>query len=305
MTPVEVNQSNQNPETLVTTLSQHEFVSLSTMGDSTQIAVRTYQNQGVVCCDILVFREANRTGKALQTEVALLIQTLEHLQSQLPASIHHLNSTFQSHTISFLGRKAHVLTDSTAQSLYCQMVPLILYQTDGIFPSIREQAAFYPVQVIHTSHLGEFLTHNLPQRSSPPDAQNTNVHELKESNQKLGLSLILFPLFLGLSGILASLGFLPIALVTLALGILGPVILIHRATKSFEQFRIRNMIPVQAAQPLRTSNLQSNQDAIESETLPHLRPTHPPTSAPDVTNNESARVPSHRGRMEKSEGLHQ
>ncbi|MFX1508726.1 MAG: hypothetical protein ACFFBR_00330 [Promethearchaeota archaeon] len=301
MTQVEANQVNHDSELLVNTLCQHEFVVLPTRGNGSYIAVRTYQNHGAVCCDILVFRLVKETGIALRREVTLLIQTLKHLQSQLPDSPHHLNSNFQSHAISFLGKKAHVLTYSTTQPLYCQMVPLILYQTDDFLSSIRDHVTAYPAQVMHTNNLDEFLTQNLPQRTFSSDTQSPNVQELKKSYQKLGLSLIMFPLFLGLSGILASLGLFPIALITLTLGIVGPIILLHRATKLFEHFRIKNMIPVQAAQPLETSTLQNHQDEIQSETLPSLVPSSSPTSTPDKANTELAIFPPHRRRKQKSE----
>jgi hypothetical protein len=301
MTQIEVNQANQLSETLVNTLSQHEFVALPTRVDDTHIAVRTNQNRGVICCDILVFRQVNKMGKALRREVALLVQMLENLQSQLPDNPHYLHSTFHSHAISFLGKKAHVLTNNAEQPLYCQMVPLLLYQTDEFLPSIRERATAYPVQVLQTNHLDEFLTQNLPRRTTPPNTQNVGVHQLKHSYRNLGLSLIIFPLFIGITGILASLGLLPIALVSLVLGILVPLYLLHRATKAFEAFRIQNVIPVQAAQPNRTSTFLSHQEVVQSETQPPLESTHPAASSSDEVSEELATVSMFQRRNQKPE----
>ncbi len=266
-----MNQTNTNrvhphpTGNLQAILRRHEFVSLPTRDEGTHLAIRTYGVQGVVCCDILVYRKINRMGKALLNEVINLNHALSDLQTQFPTNPHLLNSAFQSHLISFLGKRAHVLTDESGAPIYCQIVPVLIYHTETYVPSIRERARAYPAQLIHLSHFEEFLTQKISKRSYQLDNSNNAVQYLRKSYRNLGITLILLPLLFGLSGVLIGLELLSIGLITILVSILGLAVLLQKATKYFKQFKILNTIPVLTTEQTQILASHTKQTEIPSE----------------------------------------
>lgn len=241
-------------------LHQHNFVSLPTRADGTQLAVRNYDEQGVVCCHLLVFREINETSKALREEATQLIQALSELQTALPDNPHYLNSTFQSHAIRLCGKKAQVLTDQIGQPLYCQIIPLLLYPPGVYLPSIRERATAYPAQVLPQNQMNAYLNQHLFPRLCQTKTPHKRIQYLRKSFRMLGLSFLFLPLLIGLTGIFLALTLLLPALFTILLCILGPVLLLRKALSSFNKFQLHTAIPILTTKPvsahLRTSKIQ-------------------------------------------------
>jgi len=267
MTQNEVNRNGHgSTDGIQALLRQYEFVPLPKREDGTHLAVRNYHIQDVVCCDILVYREITEMSTTFRDEVTLLIQALSDLQTQLPNAPYQLNSTFQSHAISLLGKKAHVLTDESGHTVWCQMIPILLYYSDENLPPFIERATAYPAQLIHHSHLDGFLTQNFPKRTSQPSTSQKNIKYLRRSIRNFSLIIILLPLLVGFSGILISLGLFSSALVTILLGILGPAFLLKNATSSFKQFQIHNTIPINAIERLPGTTLP----ATRLESSPEL-----------------------------------
>lgn len=230
-------------------LHQCDFVSLPTRGDGTKVAVRNHDHQGVVCCNLLVYREFNGAGEALQKEVTALVETLSHLQTTLPNNPQSLHSTFQSHAISLFGKKAHVLATPTGHMIHCQITALIINHSNDFIPSVSDRASASPAHIIHHSQLGDFLTQHLPMHLSQHSNFSSNIHHLRTSYQMLGLAFLLIPIIIGLTGIGISLGVLPLALLTSLSGVLGCVFLLRKAHGAFTQFQLYNSIPIQSVQP--------------------------------------------------------
>ena len=288
MTQSQVNGVSQSSNiNLQTVLRQHNFVSLPSRSDGVQLAVRNYDDQGVVCCDILVYREINGKGKALHDEVTLLVQTLSNLQSQLLNDVTHLFSTIQRYSISFLGKKAHVLTTESSQPVYCQMIPILVHQSEEYLPSIRERTRAYPAQVIHYSHFDKFLTNNLPSRVPLTSPVNTSTQALRSSYRSLGLALILVPLCIGLSGIFLALEMVPFALMAILTSVLGPALLLRKGARAFTQFQLQNVIPIQSAEPP-SPRIPNIEEPTDSSTPPSQTEDSPPSPSSTWTLNHVA-----------------
>ncbi len=269
-----VNSTNGLQEaSLETILSRLEFVSQPSRGKGIQLAVRNCEYRGVDCYDILVYKQVNERGKTLQEDVNNLLQTLSDLQRELPSNPHYLNPLLQSQAISFLRKKAFVLTNKSRQPIRCQMIPLLLYQSDDSLPSIRERATAYPVQIIHHGHLEEFLTQNLPKRVLCLNNSHENLSFLKRSFRNLGFLLILVPVAIGLSGILIGLKLILIGLISILIGILGSVFLVRKATGAFKQFQQQNAIPVIQTMLQQTSTPHINQTELDSNPFSTLEDT--------------------------------
>jgi hypothetical protein len=270
-----VNRTNGSPvASLEAILSRLEFMSQPSRGKGIQLAVRNYEYKGIDCYDILVYKKVNERGNTLQEDVNYLLQTLTDLQRELPIHPHHLNPRLQSQAISFLRKKAFILTNKSRQPVHCQMIPLLLYHSDVSPPSIRQRATTYPVQIIHHSHLEEFLTQNLPKRVLCANNSSENYSFLKRSFRDLGFLLILVPVVIGLSGILIGLNLLLIAVISILTGILGSVILIRKATRSFKQFQYQNAIPVIQTLLQQTSTPHINQTELNSDSFSAIEDAH-------------------------------
>jgi hypothetical protein len=263
-----VNRTNGPPlANLEATLCRHEFVILPSKGQDIRLAVRNYDYKGVDCYDILVYKQVNGRGSALQKDANSLLQTLSDLQRQLPRNPHHLNPRLQSHTISFLRKRAFVLTNDSQKPVRCQMIPLLLYQSEDTLPAIHERGAVYPIHIIHQGQLEDFLAQKLPKRVQHSNNSNENLSFLKRSFRNLGSLLILIPIAIGLSGILIGLKLIHIAIFTILISILGGVIVFRKATASFHQFQQQNTIPVIQAMLQPTGTPHVTQMEITSNPL--------------------------------------
>ncbi|MFW9934191.1 MAG: hypothetical protein ACFFDU_01495 [Candidatus Thorarchaeota archaeon] len=231
-------------------LHQHNFVALPARADGTQLAVRNYDTQGLVRCDLLVFREINETSKALRKEATRLIQALSELQTELPDNPRHLNSTFQSHAIRLCGKKAQVLTDQVGQPLYCQIIPLLLYPPGVYLPSIHERATAYPAQVLPQNQMNEYLNQNLSPQLCQTKTPHKRIQYLRKSFRMLGLSFLFLPLLIGLTGIFLAFTLLLPALFTILLCILEPVLLLRKALSFFNKFKLHTAIPILTTKPI-------------------------------------------------------
>jgi hypothetical protein len=69
-------------------------------------------------------------------------------------------------------------------------------------------------------------------------------HQLRKSYRTFGLALILLPLLLGLSGVIWGLGQNPLAILTVLIGIFGPVLLTRKAYTAFHRFRLQHSISI-------------------------------------------------------------
>ncbi|MFX1317985.1 MAG: hypothetical protein ACFE9D_00980 [Promethearchaeota archaeon] len=259
-------------------LHQCDFVSLPTRGDGTQVAVRNHEHQGVVCCDLLVYREFNGAGKALQKEVTALVETLSHLQTTLPSNPQSLHSTFQSHTISLFGKKAHVLATPNGHMVHCQMTAVLINQSDDFIPSVSDRASASPAHIIHHSQLDAFLAQHLPTHLSQHPGPSSTIHHLRTSYQMFGLAFLLIPVIIGFTGISISLGLLPLALLTGLLGVLGCVLLLRKARGAFTQFQLHNSIFVQTVQLQTLQTTQPIQTEVALEMAPQQEITQPVSS---------------------------
>lgn len=276
----EVNRVSQRPtDELQQILRKYDFVSLPTRGNSIQLAVRNNDKQGVVYCDVLIYQEINGAGKALREEATTLVDTISYLQTTLPCNPQSLHSTFQSHAISFFGKKAHVLTTKTGQALCCQMTALLISRSDDFIPSIKDRVTASPAHIIHYSQLEDFLNQNLPKGASHQNKPSASIDHLQASYRLLGLTFLLIPFIIGLTGVCISIGSLLLALLASLLGVLGSVFLIRKALGAFNQFQLNNSIPVQTVQPLVVRDSQPLQAESDLE-LPSLQDILQPVSPP-------------------------
>jgi hypothetical protein len=225
-------------------LQEQDFVPLPTGIDGAQLAVRTYEAHDVACCDFLVYRELIEKGETLSDEVLLLLQALTKLKTQLQSSSLHNSSKIQSQTISFLGKKTHILTNKSGRLLRCRLYPLFIsHSTSNYEISQKFNTVFVP-PILPITQLETYLTQYLVRRNPKKLSIETTFRPLQRSYHYLELALLFFPFLLGLSGILWELGLIQLALITILAGILGPGFLLRKASNSFRQFRLRHSIQV-------------------------------------------------------------
>ena len=112
-------------------LNRHEFSVLSKIDDGIQLATRNYDFRGVACCDILVYKEILCKKNHLRGAVKSLIQVISSLQDPLQNNPHQLIPQVQSRSISFLRKKATILTNERYYPISCQIIPLLLFQRTG------------------------------------------------------------------------------------------------------------------------------------------------------------------------------
>lgn len=246
-------------------LNRHEFSLLSEKDDGTRIAIRNYKFRGVICCDILVYNKI--FGNSLQKATESLSQILANLQNQLQNNPHLLHSQFQSHSITFLRKKASVITNETRHPLSCRIIPVLLYQTEQSLPSIQDRVKAYPISLIHVEKFEQFIIQNFPKQKYTIRKSNNRFDSLRRSYRNLGISVLLLPLVLGLSGIFLSFELIPIAILTSLFGVLGVILILRQATNAFNQFKAQNSISIHSAKSEQTN------DQIRIQTqLPCLLP---------------------------------
>jgi hypothetical protein len=315
MTQSEANQvSSQSINGIQAILHRHSFKSLPIREDGTQIAIRTDDTHDVLYCDILVFKQIKETNKVLREEFSSFIYTLSDLQARHPSSFQFLNPAFHIHTISFLGKKAHVLRNKSGHPVCCQIIPFLVYHSDEFLPSIQERATVHPVQIIHISLINDFLINHIPKQVYSHQSSEKNVQYLRGSYRNLGLTLILSPFLMGLSGILSSLGLSPFAWITFLLGLIGAIGLLRKATNSFKKFQVCHTIPIRTTgqippttPPLKTPAIPIT-TPLPLETISTTSSSYSPTNLSTLTNSSDIQIRSCTSQATQkplSEDLHQ
>ncbi len=241
----EVKRVNQ-PESsdIQRILQEQDFVPLSTGVDGTQLAVRKYDMQDVVCCEFLVYRELKGKGEALRGEVPLLMQAISQLQSQLQSHSLHLNYRIQSHPIKFLGKKAYILTSESGHLLEYRVYPLFISYSTPNPEVLQDSSLVFTPPIIEVNQLKMYLRQNVIRSDTRLYTLEATFRPLQRAYQYLSLALVFFPFLLGLSGILWGLG-LVIFMLPIILGdILSPILLLRKALNAFHRFRLQNSIKV-------------------------------------------------------------
>jgi len=228
----------------------HEFVSLPIGVDGTHRIYRIYVNQGVVCCDFLLYRTSKGRGGALRNEATLLLQNFSQLHAQLQSHPPPLSPPIYCHAITFLGKKAYVLANENGQLVSTRLLPLLIIDSESLIGSVLDLAQISPLHIIPTTGLDQYLTDTY-NKTNPRTFQIDNpFHQLRKSYRTLGLALILLPLLLGLSGIFWGFSLGPLAILLVLVGISWLVLLTRKASKAFHKFRNLHTISIPFSRPL-------------------------------------------------------
>ncbi len=241
----EVKRVNQPRSTdIQQILQEQDFVPLPTGVDGTQLTVRKYDIQDVVCCDFLVYRELQGKGETLSNEVPLLIQAISQLQTQLQSPTLHLNPKTQSQTITFLGKKAYILTDESGHLLECRIYPLFISHSSTNPEVFQDSTSVFAPPIIQVNQLATYLTQNIIQSDTKLHPLEGTFRPLQRAYQYLSLALICFPFLLGLSGILWGLGLVLLGIPIMLCGLFAPILLLRKALNAFHRFRLQHSIKV-------------------------------------------------------------
>ena len=234
------------------------------------MAFHTSQDDRGVCCDFLVFQIVTKEGRALFEEATNLFHSLEKLSSALCDPSHHNNSDFQSHPISFLGKKAYLISNEIGQLMNCRLHLLLLIPSTHLAPSPKILAVIQPIQVLHISALESYLTQIRSVQFSDEDP-NRSFKYLRSAYDTVSLAQILFAILLGLSGIMWGMNQLLVALLLVIGGVFTLALLFRRARANFHRFQLCHSFTVQSPTALRTvhSNLPTpSPSSVESSSPP-------------------------------------
>lgn len=234
----------ERPTGIQRQLTRQEFKVLPTRINGAQLALHFTDNYGVVCCDILIYREVTKEGRALDEEATYLFQSLGQLQTLLCSHAHHIDPSIQSHAISFLGKKAYLLTNNAKRLINCRLHPLLILIPSQIPPSPKDLASVYPLHVLQAAELESYLTKVLSTKGTDLASSRTKFQSLRKAYRFLGSALILLPLLLGLSGILLGSGLSLLAALFALAGALGPLFLLRGARSAFQQFQFIQSITI-------------------------------------------------------------
>jgi hypothetical protein len=259
-------------------LERQEFKVLPIRIDGAKVALHISQTESVVCYDILVFREVTQEGRALNEEATCLFHSLGKLQSLLCDHPRHISPTIQNHTISFLGKKAHLLSNETGHLITCRLHPLLLTAPSQLPPSPKILASIHPIQVLHSSALESYLSKILSTQCSTESDPTNSFQYLRKAYDKLGIARIAFIFLLGLSGVIWGISLSLLAPFLALGGVLTSVILLRRARSVFRQFQRCHSFIVQSPTALRTIHSDftpprspSIESTSPSEKIPPLR----------------------------------
>ena len=260
------------------TFQHHAFVSLPTGVDGTHRAYRIYENPGVVCCDFLLYRTSNERGGALRNEATLLHQNLSQLHAQLQSHPPPLSPPIYCHAITFLGKKAYVITDENGQFVSIRLMPLLIIDAEPHMNTQHDLTSIPPAHIVPISSLNQYLSNNYRKRNQNSPQFNNPFSQLRKSYRFFGLALILLPLLLGLSGVFLGLGLSPFAVLMMLVGISGPVFLSRKALKAFHQFQHQHTISI--SRPKLITNTYP--DHIDSPIEVQPRNETPPEPLPEL-----------------------
>ena len=220
-----------------------------------------------VCCDFLVIRIVTKEGRALIEEATNLFRSLEKLPSMLCEPSHPISSDIQSHPISFLGKKAYMLSNEAKQLVNCRLHPLLLIPPTLLPPSPKILALIQPIQVLHTSALESYLSQIRSLQFSDEKNPHRSFKYLRRAYDNLSLAGVFFTLLFGLSGILWGMNQTLLTLLLAIGGIFTPALFLCRARSNFRQFQLCHSITIHSPTALRTihSSLStSSPSSIES-----------------------------------------
>lgn len=238
--------SKMSQISIATMLQQHDFVSFPKRRDGSQLTIRNFNARGILCYDLLVYREIKGVGETLSTEVTLLAQTLATLQTELYNNPQEICSNIQNHPINFLGKKAYIFTNNSDQPLHCRILPLLIADSNVPF-SIQDKLVLSSLTPkISMTPIDEYIAHNFDKTLPKSYNSQTALRLLQKSYRYKGLIFILLPLLIGLSGILWGLGLLILAIFSLLGGLFGTLVLIQQARSHFTQFSQKQIIPILA-----------------------------------------------------------
>ncbi|MFW9831560.1 MAG: hypothetical protein ACFFD8_07270 [Candidatus Thorarchaeota archaeon] len=259
-------------------LQRLEFVTLPKGIDGTTFAYRHYSAHGAFCCDFLVIRELNEKSGALRNEAALLIHYLNEIQTQINTTPHHIFPCLQSHVISFLGKKAYLITHESGQLAKVRIFPLLINWLNQTQPTDFKHTSVHPSHLVDYTELEQYVTEYFPKLDLIQNSPEATIRPLKRSYRYLGLAIFLLPFLIGLSGICWALGLSLITASLLLTSFVVPIVLLKKAQTTFNQFHVLTSIAVIVPQPLPlqfpiiaspTHITQSN------HTNPHESPSQP------------------------------
>jgi hypothetical protein len=283
----DVNTVSQTHMTeLQQVLSRYDYLPLPARVDGTQLALRKYDAQGFVHCEVLAYRETKETGENLQTEVTKFIHILSQLRTELQRYPQSLCPTFQSPSISLFRKKAHVLTTESGHVLRCQITPLLIVRSDDFLPSVSDRAFAAPIVLVHSNQLDNVLIQQVRQVPHPHDL-GSSTERLRRAFRNLGIVILLLPFIIGCAGFFLGIQSLPLVFLTILLGTLGSVSLLRKAMNNFTHFQSQNLIPIQSVHPIGGNESQLIQSELALETPLHQEILHansPTTSTSSTTN---------------------
>ena len=249
----EVKTMNQTQSTGISEqLARQGFEVLPIRIEDARVAYHTSHDERGVCCDLLVFQVVTKEGRALFEEATALFRSLEKLPPLLCESSHRINPNFRSHTISFLGKKAFLLSNETEQLLKCRLHPLLLIQPTHLAPSPGILAAIQPIQVLQISALDSYLTQISSSQLSEEESPNHSFKYLRRAYDDMSIAGILFALLIGLSGIMWGMNQFLVTLLLAFGGIFTPALILRRAKSNFRQFQLHHSFTIQSPTAIRT-----------------------------------------------------
>jgi hypothetical protein len=226
------------------TYQRHGFVTLSTGLDGVRLAVLNYDSYGIACCDVIAYRIIDGEGMTLKDEAALLSQALLQIRQQLCLHPNLLSIALNRKTISFLGKKVHILCDSAGHPLQCRLQPLILLSEQASQQSTNGNSNPLTIPNVPITQLNQYLEQNFTENNTSLLPTRICLNPLRRSYKLLGIiPLVLFPI-LGISGLLFSFGWSAVGgIIGLFAGII-PLLLLLAAIGSFRDFQQHNVFTV-------------------------------------------------------------
>jgi hypothetical protein len=154
----------------------------------------------------------------------------------------------------------------------------LVVDSESLMSSQIDLASISPTHVVPTANLNQYLADNFDKANQSSFQVGNPFHQLQKSFRSLGLALILLPLLLGLSGVFWGLNLSPLAILLVLAGVLGPVLLTHRASKAFYQFRHENSISIPLPRlitntepdPIELTFEIQSQNEVQPEPLPEV-----------------------------------
>lgn len=220
-------------------LQRHGYSTLPATLEDTRLAVFHHESNGTACADVLVYREINGRGETLKDEAALLVEALPRIGQQLSRQPDLLSPHAQAHAVAFLGKKVHVLVGDDGRPLRCRLLPLLVLSPTMTSNGATDRGTV-SLPTVPANQLDQYMARQRHATSPECPAIDAWLLHLRRSHQLLGAALLAFPSLLGLSLLLASLGWLAAGMLSLIIAALSPLTLLSAAVRHFRSFRHEN-----------------------------------------------------------------